>query len=104
MMVSTHLSNNTSFTKAPPLFLRHLNAGTLAVVMMVGLAVLEAERGPSSAAGTPAVDRTMVAGLAANASTSGLDTTTRPSGFYGLDQRPTVGPCSGFSRPSVCLP
>ena len=104
MMIFAHLPNITGIIRVPSRALRRLNAGALAIVMMVGLALLEAGQQPTSTAGTPAVNNTMAARMATNRGNSELDTATHPFGFYGLGQRPTVGPCPSFLRASVCLP
>jgi hypothetical protein len=104
IMIFAHPPNNPGVIRESSRLLRHVNAGTLAVVMMVSLALLKAEQQPTSTAGKPAVNNTMAAGIAINRGNSELDTATHPSGFYRLGERPTVGPCPGLSRASVCLP
>src|SRR5215469_15344562 len=95
-MISTHLANNTRVIRTRPRFLRHLNAGTLSIVMMVGLALLDAMRGPNSTAATSVLDKTVMTGMATNVSSPELDTAIHASGFCRLDQRATIGPCSSL--------
>ena len=86
--------------------LRHLNAGTLSVVMMVALALLNAMRGTDSALRRPVVDNAMMSETAADSFRVWLETSTPPgvqktacfdspvqsccsrSGFYKIKARP----------------
>jgi hypothetical protein len=58
--------------------LRHLNAGTLSVVLMIALALLNAVRGTKSASRGPAVDNAMIAEMAPDGSRVWLKTSTLP--------------------------
>jgi len=104
IMIATDLPNDTRVIQMLSRFLKHLNAGTLSVVMMVGLAVLEAVRGPNSAGAMSAADKTIMPAMATNVSSLALDTAIHGSGFHSLGQRTPLGPCPGLSGSSASLP
>jgi hypothetical protein len=117
----SHLSRQTRVIQVLFPFLRHLNAGTLSVVMMVGLALLDAMRDTHPAPTNAAVDNAMIVRMATDVSTIRLGTSTVPgfqeitcfpepiqssahsSGSHRLDQRTPEHPCSAFARSSACL-
>jgi hypothetical protein len=121
LTVSSHVSFQTRVIQMLFPFLRHLNAGTLSVVMMVGLASVDAMRYTDPTAKKTAVDDAMIAGMPTDVSIGRLDKSTVPdfqemtcfsqpfqrsdqsSGSHWLDQRRTQHPCSAFARSSACL-
>lgn len=121
LIVPSHLSRQTRIVQALFPFLRHLNAGTLSVVMMVSLALLDAMRNTHPAVTNAPVDNAMMVRMATDVSTIRLDTSKVPgfqkttcfsqpirscahsSGSHRLDQRTTEHPCSAFARSSACL-
>ncbi len=84
--------------------LKHLNAGTLSVVMMIILGVVSATQGPQPRAGAAQVSNVVAAEMPTNVAGIGLDGTGRSSAVDSADRRTAEAPCSGFSRPSACLP
>ena len=64
MMQFSNLSQQTRTSQALVFVLRNLKAGTLAVVMMVALALLDAMRATDSAVTKPALDNASMPGIA----------------------------------------
>jgi len=104
IMIPINLPNNTRGSRTRFPFLKHVNAGTLAVVMMVSMALLDATRRPSSATGMSTLNNTLIDELATDVPSLGIATSTHPSELYRENQRTMVGLCSGLSRRSACLP
>lgn len=104
IMKPTHPVYKTRATRLLLTVLRQLNPASLSVVMMTSLALLEATQGINSEAERPVADQTMMAVTADHVSALGLDASTDASGVSEFERRIKTGPCSGFSRPSACLP
>jgi len=100
--VASHLYRRTRVIQVLFPFLRHVNAATLSVVMMVSLALFDAMRNTHPSATKTAVDNVMIAGKPTDVSI-GRPNTLNSSGSHRLDQRTRQHPCSAFARSSACL-
>jgi hypothetical protein len=75
-----HLRYQTLVIQALFPLLRHLNAGTLSVVLMIALALVNAVRGTESASRRPVVDNAIITGMTPDRPRVWLETSRLPDG------------------------